>query len=107
MERLLAGMTEVATRGIEAVAARSPHPGPVSLHVVAGSPVDLMLRCSRSQHTVVVGTRGNGGFARLLLGSVATALAHHSACPVLLVPPPAVQPPERPGIEDVRPRVLL
>jgi nucleotide-binding universal stress UspA family protein len=88
IQRLVSGMTEVVTRGITAVRARSPYTGAMSLHVVAGHPVDLLLRGSVRQHTVVLGTRGNGGFSRMLLGSVANALAHHSACPVLLVPSP-------------------
>ena len=36
---------------------------------------------------VVIASRGHGGFAGLLLGSVSHQVAHHSPCPVVIVPP--------------------
>lgn len=102
VERLLAGMSEVVTRGIETVLARHPDPPRLSLHIVLGNPVEILLQASAPHHTLVVGTRGNGGFARLLLGSVSTALVHHSTRPVLVVPSPD-SPDPSPDVPDRSP----
>jgi hypothetical protein len=34
---------------------------------------------------VIMGSRGLGGFKKLLLGSVASGVTQHSKCPVLIV----------------------
>ncbi|HLY84451.1 MAG TPA: universal stress protein [Acidimicrobiales bacterium] len=42
---------------------------------------------SRDADLLVVGSRGRSGLASTLLGSVSIACVHHSACPVVVIPP--------------------
>jgi len=57
----------------------------VSSEVTAGAPAALLVALSTDVQLVVVGHRGLGGFAGLLLGSVGSAVAAHAACPVVVV----------------------
>ncbi|MGW2373501.1 MULTISPECIES: universal stress protein [Kitasatospora] len=91
VETLVESMADGLRRAVAAVLRQRvrPYAGELSLHVVLGNVIEVLLEASTRQHTLVVGTRGNGGFARLLLGSVSSAAVHHAACPVLVVPAPA------------------
>ncbi|MGW2254406.1 universal stress protein [Kitasatospora sp. NPDC001660] len=90
VETLVESMADGLRRSVAAVQQQRsrPYAGGLSLHVVLGNVIEVLLEASTRQHTLVVGTRGNGGFNRLLLGSVSTAAVHHAACPVLVVPAP-------------------
>jgi nucleotide-binding universal stress UspA family protein len=66
-----------------------PDPGDVDMErrVVEGPPAGVLVEESRDADLLVVGSRGLGGFAQLLLGSVSQQCAHHAQCPVVIVRP--------------------
>jgi nucleotide-binding universal stress UspA family protein len=68
-------------------ALEGPHPEPVTIKAVHGFPVEELINASQDADMIVLGSRGAGGFARLMMGSVAGQVSHHAHCPVLLVPP--------------------
>ncbi|WP_101851517.1 universal stress protein [Kocuria flava] len=51
-----------------------------------GPPVQVLVDQTRRNRLVVVGTRGRGGFAGMLLGSTSQGVLHNAAGPVLIVP---------------------
>lgn len=53
--------------------------------VVKDRPVDSLVALAAKAQLVVVGSRGRGGFARILLGSTSRALLHRTTCPTLIV----------------------
>jgi nucleotide-binding universal stress UspA family protein len=75
----LAGVERARTLGLEAELLVTPADTPLwvpLLHAVRELDADVL----------VCGTRGNGGFARAVLGSTSSALLHHTHVPLLVVP---------------------
>ena len=60
----------------------------VRIHAVYASAARALVTASESADVVVVGSRGLGGFASLLLGSVADQCTRHCASPVIVVRQP-------------------
>ncbi len=58
----------------------------VTVSVATGNPAEELVKASRDAGMLVVGSRGMGGFGRLMMGSVSSQVTHHAACPVVVVP---------------------
>jgi nucleotide-binding universal stress UspA family protein len=61
-------------------------PAGVTVEAVSGSPAGELIKASHDADLVVVGSRGGGGFASLLVGSVSSQVVHHAASPVVVIP---------------------
>ncbi|WP_344471563.1 universal stress protein [Nonomuraea monospora] len=65
---------------------RERHP---TVHVVAevvhGHPVEVLKEAARRADLLVVGSRGHGQLAGMLIGSISQALLHHAPCPLAVV----------------------
>jgi nucleotide-binding universal stress UspA family protein len=84
--------TEAVRRAAEDVVQKAvsqagePAPASVTVRAVSGLARQELVEASSDADLVVVGQRGGGGFARLLMGSVSSQVVHHAACPVVVVP---------------------
>lgn len=58
----------------------------VHCHAVEGNPAAVLTEFTTTVDLLVVGTRGRGGFAGLLLGSTSQTILQHTACPTIVVP---------------------
>jgi nucleotide-binding universal stress UspA family protein len=66
----------------------------VQARLEPGTAVEMLVEESEHADTVVVGSRGSGGFADLIIGSTTLHVASQARCPVVAVPaPPDVEAP--------------
>jgi nucleotide-binding universal stress UspA family protein len=75
--------TTVLERALEDVASEGVE---VEAQAIEGKAARILIEAAADAELLVVGSRGLGGFAGLLLGSVSQQCAHHAPCPVVIVP---------------------
>lgn len=82
------GMQAAAAHDVSALAATvtGELDVPVTSVVGRGGPAEVLLAASSDAAMLVLGSRGRGGFARLLLGSTSTQCATHATVPTVVVP---------------------
>jgi nucleotide-binding universal stress UspA family protein len=80
-------------------ACRASHPGlTMRFRVVEAGAAEALVRAARDAQLVVVGSRGRGTAAGVLLGSTSQELLRESPCPVVVLSPRTPAPPAlRPG----------
>jgi nucleotide-binding universal stress UspA family protein len=83
-----AGLEEDARKTLDAVISDEVKPGDsqlVTTRVVQGDPYVVLREAAADADLLVLGSRGHGGFADALLGSVGQYCVHHAHCPVLIM----------------------
>jgi nucleotide-binding universal stress UspA family protein len=63
-----------------------PEPPSITVRAVIGVTGRVLIEASHDADLLVVGSRGGGGFAHTLLGSVSQQVVQHSESPVVVVP---------------------
>ncbi|MGH3238427.1 MAG: universal stress protein, partial [Streptosporangiaceae bacterium] len=53
-------------------------PESVTVKAMHGLPADELIKASQGADMIVLGSRGTGGFARLMIGTVTSQVAHHA-----------------------------
>jgi nucleotide-binding universal stress UspA family protein len=88
-EKALAAALEHGQAFVDRVLLDGPQPAPeVRLRAVMGVAADVLIAESHGADLLVVGSRGHGGFASMMLGSVSMQCALHASCPVTVVHSP-------------------
>ncbi|MFB9449479.1 universal stress protein [Dactylosporangium vinaceum] len=77
---------KVLAETVAEVTDRQEQPVQVRTRVTRGHPAQVLLDAAAGADMLVLGSRGHGTFAGILLGSVSQHCVQHAPCPVLVVP---------------------
>jgi nucleotide-binding universal stress UspA family protein len=79
-------MAKLLDETVAEVASGLSQPVTVLPQIVEGHPAQVLLRAADGAQLLVVGSRGHGTFAGIMLGSVSQHCVQHAPCPVVVVP---------------------
>jgi nucleotide-binding universal stress UspA family protein len=85
-EDLATAMRKILDATIAEVSAGLDRPVTVLTRVTEGHPAQVLLDAAAGAQLLVLGSRGHGTFAGILLGSVSQHCVQHAPCPVVVVP---------------------
>lgn len=86
-EHLLEARSLIGQQLLESTRAQITADISVEIQLIEGPPAPAILRVAVEDHCdmIVLGSRGHGQLAGMLLGSVSSAVAQRASCPVLIV----------------------
>jgi nucleotide-binding universal stress UspA family protein len=86
-EHLLEARSTIGHQLLESTRAQVAADIPIETQLIEGPPAPAILRVAAEDKCglIVVGSRGHGQLAGMLLGSVSSAVAQRANCPVLIV----------------------
>jgi nucleotide-binding universal stress UspA family protein len=90
-DRYAALTKKVLDATIAEVSAQFDQPVEVHARVLHGPAALMLLEAAADTQMLVVGSRGHGAFAGMLLGSVSQYCVQHLTCPVVVIPPPQTE----------------
>jgi nucleotide-binding universal stress UspA family protein len=87
-EALAAQAKQLVQTEVDEVLAKlaGPRPSVVNVEVAMGSSVEQIVNAGKDADMIVLGSRGAGGFSRMMLGSVSSLVTQHANCPVVIIP---------------------
>jgi nucleotide-binding universal stress UspA family protein len=85
-ESLAVTTQKVLDQSIDEVRAQFEAPVEISTRVMQGHPAQMLPEAAVGAQLLVVGSRGHGAFAGLLLGSVSQHCVQHMSGPVAVIP---------------------
>jgi nucleotide-binding universal stress UspA family protein len=62
-----------------------PQPESVTVTAVHGFVAEEIINAASDADMLVLGSRGGGGFARLIMGSISSQVVQHAPCPVTII----------------------
>jgi nucleotide-binding universal stress UspA family protein len=89
VDQLRSGAEDQVRTFVEQTLPDGPQPPPpVRVRAIMGTATDVLIHEAHDADLLVIGSRGHGGFGRVLLGSTSMQCAQHATCPVTVVHSP-------------------